>query len=177
MRPCLSVEIHRRIIDSVGQVGNLSAVEQTGREFTVMGRGLNSRPNLLSEKFLPNPLTNFNRSYIIPSKLVNMKKQTLQTIDCVDFCKAMSDNTRQAILRLLQVRGETNVSDIVAAFKLSQPTISHHLGILRKYGLVKTRHEGKEVLYNVDQDNITECCGLLMSRFEVVLTKGVKAKA
>lgn len=116
-------------------------------------------------------------SCIILSKLFDMKKLTIQTIDCVDFCKAMADDTRQAILRLLQGRGETSVTDIVAAFKLSQPTISHHLSILRKYGLVKTRHAGKEILYRVDQDNIAECCGLLMARFTVVQTKAVKAKA
>ncbi len=130
-----------------------------------------------AQKIFQNLLTNFNTSCIIPSKLLDMKKQTLQTIDCVDFCKALADNTRQAILRLLQVRGETSVSDIVAAFKLSQPTISHHLSILRKYGLVQTRHEGKEVLYRVDQDNITECCGMLMTRFSVVLNMDTKTKA
>ena len=105
-----------------------------------------------------------------------MKKPAPPLIDSVDFCKAMADSTRQAILRLLQVRGETSVGDIVAAFKLAQPTISHHLGILRKYGLVQTHQAGKEVLYRVNQDNMTECCGLLVARFSVVLDKDVKAK-
>ena len=47
-------------------------------------------------------------------------------IDCVDFCKALADPTRQKILEIL-LQGEKTVSEIVEEFKLSQPTISHHL--------------------------------------------------
>ncbi|MEP7200466.1 MAG: metalloregulator ArsR/SmtB family transcription factor [Chloroflexota bacterium] len=105
-----------------------------------------------------------------------MKKNALPVIDSVDFCKAMADDTRQAILRLLKVRPEMSVGEIVAAFKLSQPTISHHLGILRKYGLVQTRHDGKEIYYRLDQQNLTECCGMLVSKFSVVLNKDIAVK-
>ncbi|MBI3732597.1 MAG: winged helix-turn-helix transcriptional regulator [Chloroflexi bacterium] len=96
-----------------------------------------------------------------------MKKITASLIDCVDFCKAMSDDTRQAILRLLKARGEQTAGEVVAAFDLSQPTISHHLSILRRSGLVQTRQQGKEVYYRIHQENVTGCCGLLMSRFAV----------
>ena len=56
-------------------------------------------------------------------------------IDCVEFCKALSDDTRQQILVMLLDR-EMCVSDIVHAFEISQPTISHHLGILKQFKLV-----------------------------------------
>ena len=85
-------------------------------------------------------------------------------IDCVDFCKALADETRQAILRLL-LQGEMCVSDIVDAFGLSQPTISHHLGILKNVGLVSNRKEGKQVYYAINQENVVECCGMLMAKF------------
>lgn len=85
-------------------------------------------------------------------------------IDCVDFCKALADETRQAILRLL-LQGEMCVSDIVDAFGLSQPTISHHLGILKNVGLVSSRKEGKQVYYAANQENVIECCGMLMAKF------------
>jgi ArsR family transcriptional regulator len=85
-------------------------------------------------------------------------------IDCVDFCKALADETRQAILRLL-LQGEMCVSDIVEAFGLSQPTISHHLGILKNVGLVSSRKEGKQVYYATNQENVIECCGMLMAKF------------
>ncbi len=85
-------------------------------------------------------------------------------INCVDFCKALADDTRQAILRLL-LQGEMCVSDIVDAFGLSQPTISHHLRILKSAGLVGSRKDGKQVYYAVIQENVTECCGMLMTKF------------
>lgn len=88
------------------------------------------------------------------------------TIDCVDFCKAMADETRQQILELLLDR-EMCVSDIVAAFGLSQPTISHHLNVLRQFDLVTSRKEGKQVVYAINHDNVTQCCGRLVSRFHM----------
>jgi ArsR family transcriptional regulator len=87
------------------------------------------------------------------------------TIDCVEFCKALADDTRQRILVMLQ-EGEMCVGDIVAAFDMSQPTISHHLGVLRQFNLVTSRKEGKQVYYSINRDNVIECCGLLMAKFD-----------
>lgn len=86
-------------------------------------------------------------------------------IDCVEFCRALADETRQGILKLLQQRGELCVSDIVEAFDSSQPTISHHLRLLRNAGLVSARKQGKLVYYALDQDNVVECCGMLTTQF------------
>ncbi len=83
---------------------------------------------------------------------------------CVDFCKASCDSTRQKIMEMLQEQ-EMCVGDIVDAFNLSQPTISHHLNILKGAQVVKSRKEGKQVYYSLNQDNIRECCGLLMAKF------------
>ena len=99
----------------------------------------------------------------------------IKMIDCVSFCRALSDETRQDILQLLQKKGELRVNDIVAAFKRhSQPTISHHLKILRHEGLVVTRRAGKEILYSLNEANVEECCGMLWAKF--VPTKSI-AKA
>lgn len=87
------------------------------------------------------------------------------TIDCVTFCKALADDTRQQILTLL-LQGEMCVSDIVEAFDMTQPTISHHLNILKQSQLVTSRKEGKQVYYAINRDNVVECCGLLMTKFE-----------
>ena len=88
------------------------------------------------------------------------------TADCVSFCRCLADDTRQEILQLLQKRGELRVNDIVAAFqKTTQPTISHHLAILKHEGLVNARREGKEVLYSLNAENLEECCGMLFARF------------
>ena len=87
------------------------------------------------------------------------------SIDCVEFCKALADDTRQKILEML-VEGEKCVSDIVDAFDMSQPTISHHLGILRQFNLVSSRREGKQVFYALNRDNVVECCGKLIAKFD-----------
>lgn len=87
-------------------------------------------------------------------------------IDCVAFCRALGDSTRQEILQLLQKKGELRVNDIVAAFEhSSQPTISHHLKILKHEGLVNSRREGKEIIYSLNQENVDECCGMLWAKF------------
>ncbi len=85
-------------------------------------------------------------------------------IDCVAFCRALADETRQTILQML-LEGERCVSDLTESFSMSQPTISHHLGILKNLGLVTSRKEGKHVYYDIDRDNVTECCGMLIAKF------------
>jgi DNA-binding transcriptional ArsR family regulator len=86
-------------------------------------------------------------------------------IDCVEFCKALADDTRQKILEML-LEGEMCVGDIVDAFHMSQPSISHHLGVLRQFGLVSSRKEGQQVFYTINRDNVVECCGRLIAKFD-----------
>jgi ArsR family transcriptional regulator len=85
-------------------------------------------------------------------------------IDCVTFCRALADDTRQQILQLL-LEGEKSVGQLAESFVISQPTVSHHLGILRGVGLVRSRKEGKHVYYAVEQEHVVECCGMLFSKF------------
>lgn len=86
--------------------------------------------------------------------------------DFNDFVKAMADETRQRILSVLQ-DGEMNETDIVARLDLTQPTISHHLAILRNANLVQTRNEGKYVFYRANPACVNECCGEILSRFKI----------
>ena len=87
------------------------------------------------------------------------------TIDCVEFCKALADDTRQQILVML-LDQELCVSDIVEAFAMTQPSISHHLNVLKQFDLVTSRKEGKQVYYTVNRDNVISCCGKLMAKFD-----------
>jgi ArsR family transcriptional regulator len=87
------------------------------------------------------------------------------TIDSVEFCRALADDTRQQILVML-LDGEKCVSDIVEAFHMSQPTISHHLGILKQFKLVTSRKEGKLVFYGINRNNVVQCCGQLIAKFD-----------
>jgi len=64
------------------------------------------------------------------------------------FFRALADETRLRILKLLEVR-EMCVCEVMVALGLTQPTASHHLGILENAGLVKNRKEGKWVFYSL----------------------------
>jgi ArsR family transcriptional regulator, arsenate/arsenite/antimonite-responsive transcriptional repressor len=65
--------------------------------------------------------------------------------------KALSDPVR---LRLMSVvashaNGEACVCDVSAGIELSQPTISHHLKVLRTAGLLEAERRGSWVYYRV----------------------------
>ncbi|NOZ04831.1 MAG: winged helix-turn-helix transcriptional regulator [Chloroflexi bacterium] len=83
----------------------------------------------------------------------------------MSFCKALGDETRQQILETLLQRGETCVSDLVNTFHLSQPTISHHLTLLKNANLVTSRKKGKQVFYAIDEETMVLCCNGLISKF------------
>jgi ArsR family transcriptional regulator len=85
-------------------------------------------------------------------------------MDSVAFAKAIADQTRQEIMRLLCCQWYC-VGDLVDRTGVSQPTVSHHLAILREAGLVRARREGKQVFYTLNQDAVATCCGVLMQDF------------
>jgi len=84
--------------------------------------------------------------------------------DPVLFAKAISDDTRQKIMSECCCC-TLSVTEIVEKIGLSQPTISHHLAILRDAGLVNIREEGKQTFYTLNQDQVAYCCGQLMVKF------------
>jgi ArsR family transcriptional regulator len=78
-------------------------------------------------------------------------------VDTVAFAKALADETRQKIMRLCCCR-ELSVNEIVEALDVAQPTVSHHLKILKNAGLVHVKRRGKQVLYTIDQERMAEGC-------------------
>ncbi len=82
----------------------------------------------------------------------------------VQFAKAIADETRQKIMSECCCCW-LSVNEIVEKVGFSQPTISHHLAILRDAGLVNIREEGKQTFYSLNQENIVVCCGQLMIKF------------
>ncbi len=86
------------------------------------------------------------------------------SVDIVAFAKAIADETRQHIMKLCCCRRLT-VSEITERIGVSQPTVSHHLAILRDAGLVIVEREGRETYYSLNSERITLCCGQLMLAF------------
>ena len=68
--------------------------------------------------------------------------------------KALSDGTRQEILRLLEGRQRT-VGEIVGNFNLSQPTISRHLSVLKEADLVVDQRQGQNVIYRLNDSALS----------------------
>ncbi len=99
----------------------------------------------------------------------------MKKVDSVLFAKALADETRQQIMRLCCCR-ELSVSEIVEKTSVSQPTVSHHLAILREADLVQARSEGKQTYYTLNQDRMAVCCGQLLQVFapESEVTEVVK---
>jgi len=84
--------------------------------------------------------------------------------DPVLFAKAIADETRQRIMSECCCCW-LSVSEIVQKIGFSQPTISHHLAILRDAGLVNIREEGKQTFYTLNQEYVASCCGQVMIKF------------
>ncbi len=82
-------------------------------------------------------------------------------MDIFEFGKLLADETRQKIMKACCCRW-CSVSELVDQVGVGQPTVSHHLGLLRQAGLVHARREGRQVFYSLNQDAVAECCGRLI---------------
>ena len=69
--------------------------------------------------------------------------------------KALNDPTRREILQLLQERDMT-AGEIVERFKISGPSISHHLDLLKQAKLVIAEKEGQYVYYSLNTTVVDE---------------------
>jgi len=87
---------------------------------------------------------------------------TLRRLEAAFF--GLADNTRLKILNLL-AKEELCACEVMAALNLTQPTASHHLGILERSRLVASRREGKWVFYRLSNPRVAE---LLTKSFSLV---------
>ena len=86
------------------------------------------------------------------------------TKNTVNFAKALADETRQKIMSLCCCKW-LSVGEIVSALNVSQPTVSHHLSILKEAGLVDSRREGKQIFYSLNQKKIADACCQVAGNF------------
>ena len=76
--------------------------------------------------------------------------------ETVELLKALADPTRLSMVATLRRQaGPVCVCDLVAAFNLTQPTISHHMGVLKRAGLVESDKKGIWVHYRL-RENLPE---------------------
>lgn len=72
-----------------------------------------------------------------------------------DVLKAASDPTRRAILTLLAQEGPMRVTDIASHFEMSLNSVSKHIKVLEKAGLVARRTDWREHLIEVRMDPLS----------------------
>src|SRR5438309_9591473 len=77
--------------------------------------------------------------------------------------KALADRTRVATVNSLSAADEVCVCNLTATFDLSQPTISHHLRILREAGLVESTRRGTWSYYRLVREAIDALRGALQA--------------
>jgi ArsR family transcriptional regulator, arsenate/arsenite/antimonite-responsive transcriptional repressor len=74
--------------------------------------------------------------------------------------KALSDPIRLRLMSLIAAADEACVCDLTAPFDVSQPTISHHLKVLREAGLVDSERRGTWVWYRARREALDAVGGL-----------------
>jgi ArsR family transcriptional regulator len=74
--------------------------------------------------------------------------------------KALADPIRLRIMSIIAAADEACVCDLTAQFDVSQPTISHHLRVLRDAGLVDSERRGTWVWYRARRDALDAIGGL-----------------
>ena len=99
--------------------------------------------------------------------------ETEGRLELADLFGLLSDKTRLNILMILS-NGERNVSSLCGDLKLPQPTVSHHLGLLRHHNLIASRRSGKQVFYELNGRTTVEgplCLTFRATDFQVSISR------
>jgi ArsR family transcriptional regulator len=89
-----------------------------------------------------------------------LKKEKLKL--AAEFSNVISEPNRLNILRLLR-DGAMSVGDIWQYLDLTQSLVSHHLKIMKNFGLLNTKREGKSILYSLDKQKLNRYKKLLVT--------------
>lgn len=90
-------------------------------------------------------------NHSLETKLQKLPEDLLA--DVVDTFKALSDPTRAQLVYLL-TGGEYSVNELSENVAVSASTVSHHLAKLRAIRLVRTRREGTQIFYSIDDSHV-----------------------
>ena len=73
------------------------------------------------------------------------------TSDCASCFAGLSCQARIEVINLLQKKREMSVMEIAKHFKLTQPTITHHLQYLKDAGVLASKKKGRKVYYFITE--------------------------
>ena len=92
-----------------------------------------------------------------------LKEQT--STHLADLFSALSDPTRLRIISVL-LEGELNVGDIASQLSMTESAVSHQLSGLRQLHLVRSRKDGRQVYYTLDDDHVARLYRLGLDHVE-----------
>jgi hypothetical protein len=81
----------------------------------------------------------------------------------LQFCKAMADESRLKIVGLLSA-SEHSVQQLASTLDLKEPTVSHHLGVLKQLDLVRLRADRNFRWYRLNEEALGKISRAVFSR-------------
>jgi ArsR family transcriptional regulator, arsenate/arsenite/antimonite-responsive transcriptional repressor len=84
---------------------------------------------------------------------------------CLEVLSVLSDKTRQEIISVFANNKELRANDIAKKFSLSRPTVSHHLNLMKKAGVLNARKDGKEIYYSFNKKYVVKLLKSLTKTF------------
>ena len=81
----------------------------------------------------------------------------------LQFCKAMADESRLKIVGLLST-AEHSVQQLASMLELKEPTVSHHLAVLKQLDLLKLRADGNFRWYRLNEEVLGKISRAVFSR-------------
>lgn len=85
---------------------------------------------------------------------------------CPQCLRLIAEGTRAKIIKYLRKKPE-KAGKIGANFVLTQPTISHHLRVLEKFGMVFSRKKGREIFYFLNKKYPCKKCNIFKMPFKI----------
>lgn len=85
--------------------------------------------------------------------------------EMASFFKVIGDKTRVKILYTL-IDGELCVQEIASELEMTHSAISHQLSKLKKYRLIKSRREGKEIYYSLDDKHVLDIFNITLEHLK-----------
>ncbi len=85
--------------------------------------------------------------------------------------KALSDQTRREILRLLS-GGERTAGELASSFDMTKPSMSHHFAVLKEADLIRSRRDGQQIYYSLNTTVLEDVLTRLWDHLGLKNTKG-----
>jgi DNA-binding transcriptional ArsR family regulator len=85
---------------------------------------------------------------------------------CPSCLGLVGEGTRTKIISQLKKKS-WNVSEIAECFCLTQPTITHHLRMLEKMGMIVSKKKGREIYYSLNKKYPCKDCSIFLLPFKV----------